>query len=163
MESSLDDAVEAERLGYDGLMLTEHHFDAWTLAPSPMVLLAALAARTSRLRLGQSVSILPFHSPWRLAEEAEIGARTNSRRNTTAHEILLELVELAALRAVRHPIAITCPLDRVADAFAALEQRHTLGEIVLSPYRNQERNGVAGTITHPASYTQGKDSSPHHV
>lgn len=70
MESALDDAVEAERLGYDGLMLTEHHFDAWTLAPSPMLYLAALAARTSRLRLGQSVSILPFHNPWRLAEEA---------------------------------------------------------------------------------------------
>ena len=80
MESTLDDAVEAERLGFDGLMLTEHHFDGWTLAPSPMVYLAALANRTSRIRLGQAVNILPFHNPWRLAEEASmLDILTNGR------------------------------------------------------------------------------------
>jgi alkanesulfonate monooxygenase SsuD/methylene tetrahydromethanopterin reductase-like flavin-dependent oxidoreductase (luciferase family) len=69
MESHLDDAVEAERLGMDGMLLTEHHFDGWTLVPSPNVYLAAVAMRTSRLRLGQAVHVLPIHSPWRLAEE----------------------------------------------------------------------------------------------
>ncbi|MFM9700892.1 hypothetical protein [Streptomyces europaeiscabiei] len=64
---------------------------------------------------------------------AKIGTRTDGRHNTTAHEILLELVELAALRAVQHPIAAACPLDRVTGAFAALEQWHTRGEIALSP------------------------------
>jgi alkanesulfonate monooxygenase SsuD/methylene tetrahydromethanopterin reductase-like flavin-dependent oxidoreductase (luciferase family) len=69
MESHIEDAIEAERLGLDGLLLTEHHFDAWTLVPSPNVFLAAVAMRTSRLRLGQAVHVLPIHSPWRLAEE----------------------------------------------------------------------------------------------
>lgn len=69
LESHIVDAVEAERLGFDGMLLTEHHFDAWTLVPSPNVFLAALAMRTSRLRLGQAVHVLPIHSPWRLAEE----------------------------------------------------------------------------------------------
>ena len=69
LESHLDDAVEAERLGFDGMLLTEHHFDAWTLVPSPNVFLAAVAMRTTRLRLGQAVHVLPIHNPWRLAEE----------------------------------------------------------------------------------------------
>ncbi|MEU6256782.1 NADP-dependent oxidoreductase [Streptomyces sp. NPDC047043] len=64
---------------------------------------------------------------------AEIGARTDGRHNATAREILVELVELVASGAVEIPIAATYPLDRVADAFAQLEQRHTHGKIVLLP------------------------------
>ena len=51
----LDEAVEAERLGWDGYFATEHHFDGWTLVPQPNIFLAALAMRTSRMRLGQGV------------------------------------------------------------------------------------------------------------
>ena len=68
-ESSIEDAIEAEKLGFDGLVTTEHHFDAWTLVPSPNVYLAAVARETSRIRLGQAVQVLSVHSPWRLAEE----------------------------------------------------------------------------------------------
>ncbi|MFF5140450.1 NADP-dependent oxidoreductase [Streptomyces sp. NPDC013157] len=64
---------------------------------------------------------------------AEIGARTDGRHNATAREILVELVDLVASGAVEIPIAATYPLDRVADAFAELEQRHTRGKIVLVP------------------------------
>lgn len=69
IESNIEDAVEAERLGFDGIMTTEHHFDGWTLIPSPNVYLSAVAMRTTRLRIGQSVQVLSFHNPWRLAEE----------------------------------------------------------------------------------------------
>ncbi|MFE2318823.1 zinc-binding dehydrogenase [Streptomyces sp. NPDC059441] len=55
----------------------------------------------------------------------EIGARTD-------HETLVELATVAS-GAVELPIATTYPLDRVADAFAELEQRHTRGKIVLIP------------------------------
>ena len=68
-ESSIEDAVEAERLGFDGLVTTEHHFDGWTLVPSPNVYLAAVARETSKIRLGQAVHVLPIHSAWRLVEE----------------------------------------------------------------------------------------------
>ncbi|MFF3332993.1 NADP-dependent oxidoreductase [Streptomyces sp. NPDC002888] len=64
---------------------------------------------------------------------AEIGARTDGRHNATAREILVELADLVASGAVEIPIAATYPLDRVADAFAELEQRHTHGKIVLVP------------------------------
>jgi alkanesulfonate monooxygenase SsuD/methylene tetrahydromethanopterin reductase-like flavin-dependent oxidoreductase (luciferase family)/lysophospholipase L1-like esterase len=59
----------AERLGFDGVFLTEHHFTAYNLLPSPNVMLAALAARTAELRLGIMINVVPFHQPVRLAEE----------------------------------------------------------------------------------------------
>ncbi|MCB1747689.1 MAG: LLM class flavin-dependent oxidoreductase [Gammaproteobacteria bacterium] len=69
-ESMIEDTKEAEALGYDGLVTTEHHFDGWTMVPSPNVYLAAIARETERIRLGHSVQVLSVHNPWRLAEEA---------------------------------------------------------------------------------------------
>ena len=68
-DSTLEEMVEADEMGLDGVMTTEHHFDAWTMIPSPNVFLAAVARETRRLRLGQSVNVLTIHNPWRLAEE----------------------------------------------------------------------------------------------
>jgi alkanesulfonate monooxygenase SsuD/methylene tetrahydromethanopterin reductase-like flavin-dependent oxidoreductase (luciferase family) len=69
MHDYLDEAVDAERLGWDGYFATEHHFDGWTLIPQPNIFLAALAMRTSRMRLGQGVQVLPVHNPVWLAEQ----------------------------------------------------------------------------------------------
>jgi alkanesulfonate monooxygenase SsuD/methylene tetrahydromethanopterin reductase-like flavin-dependent oxidoreductase (luciferase family) len=65
----LEEWVHAERLGYDGVFLTEHHFTAYNLLPSPNVMLAALAALTSTIRIGVMINVVPFHQPLRLAEE----------------------------------------------------------------------------------------------
>jgi alkanesulfonate monooxygenase SsuD/methylene tetrahydromethanopterin reductase-like flavin-dependent oxidoreductase (luciferase family) len=62
-------AVEAERLGFDGITVTEHHSRSMT-CPSPHLLLAAAATQTSRIRLGTAVTVLPLYSPIRVAEEA---------------------------------------------------------------------------------------------
>ena len=59
----------AEAAGLSALWVAEHHFHSGGVAPSPPVLLAALGARTRRLRLGALVSVLPFHSPIELAEQ----------------------------------------------------------------------------------------------
>ena len=69
-DETIEEAVEAEALGWDGFFFTEHHFDAWSLIPSPNILLAALAVKTRRMRLGTGVHILPVQDPVRLAEEA---------------------------------------------------------------------------------------------
>ncbi|HEY7293805.1 MAG TPA: LLM class flavin-dependent oxidoreductase [Dehalococcoidia bacterium] len=65
----LDEIALAERLGFDTYFLAEHHFHEYGVVPSPPVLLAAAAERTSRIRLGTAVAVLPFHEPVRLAEE----------------------------------------------------------------------------------------------
>lgn len=69
-ESHIEEIIEAEELGFDGLFLTEHHFDGWTVLPSPNIFLTVLAVKTKRLRLGTAVHVLSIHSPVRLAEEA---------------------------------------------------------------------------------------------
>ncbi|HXQ52507.1 MAG TPA: LLM class flavin-dependent oxidoreductase [Stellaceae bacterium] len=60
----------AEQLGYDTLWLTEHHFRNFGgMCPNPQLLLAAMAARTRRIRLGTAVTVLPLHHPLRIAED----------------------------------------------------------------------------------------------
>jgi alkanesulfonate monooxygenase SsuD/methylene tetrahydromethanopterin reductase-like flavin-dependent oxidoreductase (luciferase family) len=68
-EEVIEEAVEAEALGWDGFFFTEHHYDAYSLAPSPNLLATAIAMKTSRMRLGSGVYILPAYDPVRLAEE----------------------------------------------------------------------------------------------
>jgi alkanesulfonate monooxygenase SsuD/methylene tetrahydromethanopterin reductase-like flavin-dependent oxidoreductase (luciferase family) len=47
----MEEWLAAERLGFDCIFLSEHHFTAYNLLPSPNVMLGALAARTERIRL----------------------------------------------------------------------------------------------------------------
>jgi alkanesulfonate monooxygenase SsuD/methylene tetrahydromethanopterin reductase-like flavin-dependent oxidoreductase (luciferase family) len=61
--------VLAEELGFDSIWLTEHHFADYGLSSAPSVLLATVAAKTQRIRLGIAVYVIPFHHPLRLAEE----------------------------------------------------------------------------------------------
>jgi alkanesulfonate monooxygenase SsuD/methylene tetrahydromethanopterin reductase-like flavin-dependent oxidoreductase (luciferase family) len=59
----------ADRHGLSTVWIAEHHFHSGGISPNPAVLLAALAARTRRVRLGVLVSVLPFHNPIEVAEQ----------------------------------------------------------------------------------------------
>ncbi|MEJ2867281.1 LLM class flavin-dependent oxidoreductase [Actinomycetospora sp. OC33-EN08] len=65
----LDSWVAAEDLGFDGVFFSEHHFTPYSISPSPNLLVATLAQRTSRMQLGVMANITAFHNPRRLAEE----------------------------------------------------------------------------------------------
>ncbi|WP_236792678.1 LLM class flavin-dependent oxidoreductase [Amycolatopsis sp. GM8] len=69
-QGELDVAVEAERLGYDAVWVVEHHFSDYSACPDNLVLLAHLAGRTSRIKLGTAAVILPWNDPLRVAEKA---------------------------------------------------------------------------------------------
>jgi alkanesulfonate monooxygenase SsuD/methylene tetrahydromethanopterin reductase-like flavin-dependent oxidoreductase (luciferase family) len=62
-------AVAAERLGFSSAFVVEHHFSGLGQLSSPLQLLGDLAARTSTIRLGTAVSVLPWHDPVLLAEQ----------------------------------------------------------------------------------------------
>jgi hypothetical protein len=61
----LEQAVLAEQAGWDGVFVWEAAYgvDAWSL-------LAAIAARTSRIRLGTMLTPLPWRRPWKVASQA---------------------------------------------------------------------------------------------
>lgn len=63
----------------------------------------------------------------------EVGAKAEGSSDATTPEILGEMAELVAAGKIELPIAATYPLDEVREAFEQLEDRHTLGKIVLIP------------------------------
>jgi NADPH:quinone reductase-like Zn-dependent oxidoreductase len=64
---------------------------------------------------------------------AEVGAKTEGSSDASTPEILGEMAELVATGKIEVPIAATYPLEEVREAFEQLEDRHTLGKIVLIP------------------------------
>lgn len=60
----------ADALGYDAVWIGEHHFSPYGTCGSAIALSAYIAARTSRIRIGQAVNVLPLAHPIRLAEDA---------------------------------------------------------------------------------------------
>ncbi|MEM1142437.1 MAG: LLM class flavin-dependent oxidoreductase [Pseudomonadota bacterium] len=66
----MDQIAEAEDMGFESVWLTEHHFCDDGYTPSPMVVLANIAARTRRMHLGTNLMLLPIADPVRMAEDA---------------------------------------------------------------------------------------------
>jgi luciferase family oxidoreductase group 1 len=69
LTGSVDRAIEAERLGYDRFWVAEHHAVPGIASGSPPLLLAAIGARTDRIRLGSGGVMLPNHQPLVVAEQ----------------------------------------------------------------------------------------------
>ena len=69
-EESFSQIDRAEQMGMDSVWLAEHHFSPErSVLASPLVIASAIAARTSRIRIGLAVQVLPLTNPLRVAEE----------------------------------------------------------------------------------------------
>ncbi|MBB4663192.1 LLM class flavin-dependent oxidoreductase [Conexibacter arvalis] len=68
----LDQIVRSEQLGFTYVNITEHHATDDGYCPALMPVLAAVAMRTTTLRLSTGMLILPLHNPVRIAEEAAV-------------------------------------------------------------------------------------------
>jgi alkanesulfonate monooxygenase SsuD/methylene tetrahydromethanopterin reductase-like flavin-dependent oxidoreductase (luciferase family) len=62
--------VAAEELGFESVFLVEHHFTGLGDIGASLLVLGHLASRTSTMRLGSAVTVLPWHVPPLLAEQA---------------------------------------------------------------------------------------------
>ena len=66
----LDELEFAEEMGFDGLCVNEHHYNAYGLMPSPNLMASAMTRRTSKaaiIVLGNSLAL--YNPPVRVAEE----------------------------------------------------------------------------------------------
>jgi alkanesulfonate monooxygenase SsuD/methylene tetrahydromethanopterin reductase-like flavin-dependent oxidoreductase (luciferase family) len=66
----LDQLVSAERFGFDGIIVNEHHSNAYGTMPSPNIMASHIIARTKNIPVGVVGNALPLHgNPVRVAEE----------------------------------------------------------------------------------------------
>jgi alkanesulfonate monooxygenase SsuD/methylene tetrahydromethanopterin reductase-like flavin-dependent oxidoreductase (luciferase family) len=71
-EAALAMAEWADRLGFASVLLSEHHGSDDGYLPSPLTMAAAIAARTSRIRIQIAALVAPFYDPLRLAEDIAV-------------------------------------------------------------------------------------------
>lgn len=65
----IDYVIAAEGLGFHSVFIVEHHFTGVGQVSASLNLLSYLAGRTSRMRLGTAVVVIPWHNPALLAEQ----------------------------------------------------------------------------------------------
>jgi probable F420-dependent oxidoreductase len=70
--NALDEVLLAESLGFDSVFISEHHFVPNDFFPSPLIALSFLAAKTSRIKFGPGVLLLPLYDPVHVAEDCAV-------------------------------------------------------------------------------------------
>jgi alkanesulfonate monooxygenase SsuD/methylene tetrahydromethanopterin reductase-like flavin-dependent oxidoreductase (luciferase family) len=69
---TLDFITWSESVGFEGAWVPEHHGAEDGYVPSPLVVLAAIAARTRTIKLGSAIALAPLYHPVRFAEECAV-------------------------------------------------------------------------------------------
>ena len=62
----------AEPLGFESVWGVEHHVTDYTMCPDVLQYLSYFAGRTTRIKLGSMVVVLPWHHPMRVAEQISV-------------------------------------------------------------------------------------------
>ena len=76
----IEQAIAAESLGFRNVWLGEHHFSTYGYLSRPLQLASYIAAKTTRLRVGTAVIVVPLHHPLLVAEEiAMLDVLSNGR------------------------------------------------------------------------------------
>jgi len=80
LRNSLDLAKLVEQLGYERYWVAEHHATPMLAAASPEILVAEIASRTSRIRVGSGGVMLSHYSPFKVAKQFSILAALHGDR-----------------------------------------------------------------------------------
>ncbi|GAA4623386.1 LLM class flavin-dependent oxidoreductase [Actinoallomurus vinaceus] len=82
MDEAREFACAADKAGFWSIWYTEHHFghEGFEITPNPVLMGADIAARTSRIRIGQAANIATFWHPLRLAEDIAMLDRLSGGR-----------------------------------------------------------------------------------
>lgn len=115
---SIDMAQNAESLGYHRFWVAEHHGGAIGAGRAPEVLIAALGAHTSTIRLGSGSVLLNHYSPFKVAEVF-----------CTLNELYPGRIDLGAGRATTGPVT-DFALQQVRDCVVRADSDQQLSELV---------------------------------
>ncbi len=128
-------AVSAEALGFDSLWVTQHHFGAVDSSlPSPFVFLAAVASRTTKIRLGTTVVTAPLEHPIRLAEDAATLDVLSEGRVEVGLGTTSSALELAAF-------GVSADMQR--------ESLHATARAVADAFNGRGWAGLPAAVIHP--------------
>jgi alkanesulfonate monooxygenase SsuD/methylene tetrahydromethanopterin reductase-like flavin-dependent oxidoreductase (luciferase family) len=122
---TLDQIVLAEQLGVRECWFAEHHATDYSLLPSPNLMIASAIQRTTRLRFGNYINILPFHNPLRLAAEAAMldNPRVYQRPHPPLHLVASHPESVARAGSRGWPVAMHfTPTDVVARCVASYRE-----------------------------------------
>lgn len=72
IQNTLALAQHCEALGYERFWVSEHHNSASIVGTAPEILIAALAVKTSRIRIGSAGIMLPHYAPFKVAEQFRV-------------------------------------------------------------------------------------------
>src|SRR3954454_11198892 len=71
-EEGLEQIQYAEEMGYDFVLVAEHHFSNYGMSPAPLLQALQIAQRTKRIKIVTAALVLPIWQPLRLAEEVAV-------------------------------------------------------------------------------------------
>lgn len=139
-----EQAVLADRLGFDGVWLAEHHFGSFGKTPAPLVVLARLSALAPHLTLGTAIAEAPHYHPLRLAEEAAVldllsggrlalGLGSGTRGKEREFELFGIPVDERSARTRDAARIVTAAFDRDAFDFAGEVYRFNGAEVYPRP------------------------------
>lgn len=153
----LDQIVRAEGQGFDSVWLTEHHFCEDGYTPSPLMILSAIGARTTRMRLGTNLMILPLHDPKRIAEDAATLSLLTGGRFDLGVGIGYKQSEFEAFgRELKHrPSLIEEAIEIIrrawsGDSVAFDGKRFSVGDLKITPAPEQCPRILLGGMSEPA-------------
>lgn len=79
-DSVAENVKLAEQIGFETAWFAEHHFNNYSLCPSPLFACTYMAGMTSKIRLGTSILVLPLYEPARIVQEiGQADVITNGR------------------------------------------------------------------------------------
>ena len=72
IQETINLAVKAEKLGYKRFWVSEHHNHPTIVGSAPEILMAAIATKTKKIRIGSAGVMLPHYAPFKVAEQFKV-------------------------------------------------------------------------------------------
>jgi alkanesulfonate monooxygenase SsuD/methylene tetrahydromethanopterin reductase-like flavin-dependent oxidoreductase (luciferase family) len=154
---SVEQIAWAEAIGFGSVWFTEHHFTDDGYCASPFTVAAATAMRTTTMRIGTNLVLLPLHDPIRVAEDAAAVSLLSDGRFDLGVAVGYRELEYRVFgRNIRHrPSLVTEGIDVIRQAWsgdfvAHRGPRFTVEGVRVTPVPDRPPRLLIGGMAEPA-------------